>query len=40
MSFCNRINNKFAVIVLPGVIGVATAGLVWQFIYFIPSIET
>lgn len=37
---CKRIKNKFAFIIMPCVVGVATSGLIFQLLYFIPTIET
>ena len=38
INFCRRIKNKFRYIFLPFVVGIATAGLHFQFIYFLPLI--
>ena len=37
---CKRIKNKFTFLILPGVVGIATAGLFFSRSHFIPSIES
>lgn len=40
MKYCAKIKNKFRYIVMPCVVGIASSGLLFQLLYFIPAIET
>lgn len=39
LRYCPRIKRKFEFIVVPCIVGIATAGLIFEFLYFLPTFK-
>lgn len=40
LKLCGKVKNKFPTVILPLVVGIATAGLHFSLTHFLPSIQT